>query len=600
MRKRKIVSLMLAVICTLSLVMTGCSGDKKTNSTTTDTKDTTAASTSTTETTKDTAESTPAGIDHTNPLTLEIYDVAANYQGTQSGWFAKVVKDKFNLELNIIAPQASGDGEALYQTRTAAGKLGDIILLDNSPLQDCIKAGLIADISSDVQNSTNLNQYYDQYKTFNAGLEGNSEGKIYGLPCQITNTSPTTYSEDTVYISPMLPWDYYSEIGTPEMKNLDDLLNVLEKIQKTHPTNDKGDANYAISLWPDWDKGGTQVTMETATQLTKTYGYEVRGSIMLGNTGDMKDVTEDDGAYYKILNFFFDANQRGLVDPDSGTQNWDTACTKMKNKQVLLFWYNWQRGFWNTPERANDKNAYIYAPVSDMNFYQPSDSYFGDGRAFAIGSHMEGNDRARAIEFLDWLSSPEGLQFLHDGIPDWSYTKGDDGKYTLTENGLYGLMENRPVSDEWGGGGFDDGNSKINQWPLNAVSTNPNTGEPYNTNYWASYLEANKTTMTKEWTAKYGGENQVKYLESTGQLKPVPNVNIILPSDSTDIALTRSQCATLICDTSWRMVFASSEDEFKSMWADMKTQLDGLGWADLVASDKATYQKILDARAAAK
>lgn len=600
MKKRKIVSLMLAVVCTLSLIMTGCSGAKKTNTTTTDTKDSGAASTNTAEATKDTAESTPAGIDHTNPLTLEVYDVAANYQGTQSGWFAKVVKDKFNLELNIIAPQASGDGEALYQTRTAAGKLGDIILLDNSPLQDCIKAGLIADISSDVQNSTNLNQYYEQYKTFNSGLEGNSEGKLYGLPCQITNTSPTTYSEDTVYISPMLPWDYYTEVGSPEMKNLDDLLNVLEKIQKAHPTNDAGNPNYAISLWPDWDKGGTQITMETATQLTKTYGYEVNGSIMLGNTGDMKEVTDDDGAYYKILHFFYEANQRGLVDPDSGSQNWDNACTKMKNKQVLMFWYNWQRGFWNTPDRANERNAYIYAPVADMNFYQPSDSYFGDGRAFALGAHMEGNDRARAIEFLDWLISPEGLQYIHHGIPDWSYTKGDDGKYTLTENGLYGLMENRTVPDEWGGGGFDDGNSKINQWPLHSVSINPNTKEPYNSNYWASYLEANKTTMTKEWTEKYGGENQVKYLESTGQLKPVPNVNIILPSDTTDVALIRSQCATLICDTSWRMVFAGSEDEFKSMWADMKTQLQGLDWSQLVEFDKAKYQNVIDARNAAK
>ncbi len=601
MKKRKIVSLMLAVVCMLSLVLTGCSGSKKTDSSNTvNTKDSTAVSTAEdTKNTSDTSGNTQAEIDHSTPLTLEVYDVAANYQGTQSGWFAKVVKDKFNLELNIIAPQASGDGEALYQTRTAAGKLGDIILLDNSPLQDCIKAGLIADISSDVQSSTNLSQYYEQYKTFNAGLEGNSEGKIYGLPCQITNTSPTTYSEDTVYISPMLPWDYYTEIGAPELKNLDDLLDALEQIQKAHPTNETGDPSYAISLWPDWDKGGTQITMETATQLTKTYGYEVDGSIMLGNTGDMKEVTDDDGAYYKMLHFFFEANQRGLVDPDSGTQNWETACTKMKNKQVLLFWYNWQRGFWNTPERANEKNAYIYAPVADMNFYQPSDYYFGDGRALAIGSHMEGNDRARAIEFLDWLTSPEGLQYLHAGIPDWSYTKGDDGKYTLTENGLYGLMENRPVPDEWGGGGFDDGNSKINQWPLHAVSINPNTGETYVYNYWASYLEANKTTMTKEWSEKYGKADQVEYLESTGQLKPVPNVNIILPSDTTDIALIRSQCATLICDTSWRMVFASSEDEFKSMWADMKTQLDGLDWAQLVEFDKAKYQKVVDARAAA-
>ena len=592
MRKRKLVKGLLAVLCVLSLAVTGCSkGNNTVNNTPAGTNSQSGTDSPTTPVSGE--------IDHTKTLTLEVYDVAANYQGMQSGWFAKVIKDKFNLELNIIAPQASGNGEALYQTRTAAGKLGDIILLDNSPLQDCIKAGLIADISSDVQNSTNLSQYYDQYKTYNAGLEGNSEGKIYGMPCQITNTSPTTYSDTEVYISPMLPWDYYTEIGSPEMKNLEDLLDVLQKIQTAHPANDAGDPNYAFSLWPDWDKGGTQITMETATQLTKMYGYEVNGSIMLGNNGDIKEVTDDEGAYYKMLKFFFDANQRGLVDPDSGTQNWDTACTKMKNKQVLLFWYSWQRGFWNTPDRANERNAYIYTPVEDMNFYQPSDSYYGDGRAFALGAHMEGNDRARAIEFLDWLISPEGLQFIHDGIPDWSYTKGEDGKYTLTEDGLYGLMENRTVPDEWGGGGFDDGNSKINQWPLHSVSINPNTKEPYNSNYWSSYLEANKTTMTKEWSEKYGAANQVALLESTGQLKPVPNVNIILPSDTTDVALIRSQCASLICDTSWRMVFAGSEDEFQSMWTEMKTMLEGLDWKQLVEFDKAKFQKVIEARQAA-
>lgn len=595
MKKSKLISFMLVLVLVLSAILTGCSGKDEGN--TTDNKASEGSEDS--KTTTDNSSVNNSAIDHSDTLTLEVYDVAANYQGIQSGWFGKVVKDKFNLELNIIAPQVSGDGEALYQTRSSAGNLGDIIILDNSPLQDCISAGLIADITEDVQNSTNLKQYYDQYKTFNSGLEGNADGKIYGMPCQITNTSPTTYSETEVYSSPMFPWDYFTEIGAPQMNNLDDLLDAMEKIQKAHPTNDAGDPNYCLSLWADWDKGGTQITIETVTQLTKWYGYEVNGSILLGTKGDMKEVTDVDGAYYKMLHFFYEANQRGLVDPDSGTQDWDTACTKMKNKQVLLMWYSWQRGFWNTPDRANERNAYIYAPVADMNFYQASDPYYGDGRAFAIGSQMEGNNRARAIEFLDWLISPEGLEYLHDGIPDWSYTKGDDGKYTLTENGLYGLMENREVPAEWGGGGFDDGNSKINQWPLHGVSINPNTGETYSSNYWSSYLEANKTTMTKEWSEKYGAANQKEYLLGTGQLSPVPNVNIILPSDTTDIALVRSQCAELMCDTSWRMIFAGSEDEFKSMWDDLKTQLDGLGWADLVAFDKAKFQKVVDARAAA-
>ena len=598
MKKRKIISLMLVAVLMLSLALTGCSSkknDSKDQTDDTSTKATQAPASSESLDSGDATTDDSATVSR-DPLTIEVYDIAANYQGIQSGWFGKVVKDKFNLELNIIAPQVSGDGDALYQTRTAAGALGDLILLDNADLMDCISAGLIMDITNDVQNATNLKQYYDQYKVYNTGMEGNADGKIYGLPCQITNTSPTTYSETEVYSSPMFPWDYYSELGNPEMKTLDDLLKVMEQIQKAHPTNDAGDPNYMLSLWSDWD--GTSI--ETVNQITKWYGYEVDGSILLGTDGDMKELTDENGAYYKMLKFFNDANDKGLVDPDSGTQDWESACTKMKNKQVLLMWYNWQRGFWNTPDRANEKDAYIYAPVSDMNFYQTSDTFYGDGRAFAVGSQVDDATKARVIEFLDWLISTEGLNYLHVGLEDYNYTVNADGKYTMTEDGLYALMENREVPAEFGGGGYNDGSSKINQWPLAGVSINPLTGESYANSYWKSYLDANKTTMTNEWSAKYGVANQVELLTKNGQLDIAPSVNIILPSDTTDIALIRSQCGELVCDTSWRMIFASSEDEFKQMWSDMKTQLEGLGWKDLVAFDKEKYQNVVDARNAAK
>lgn len=590
MRKRRSISSMLAIILICSLVLSACSSAKQVDKGTPEAT-TTEAVAATTETA--TSEE-PATVSR-EPMELEIYDVAANYQGMQTGWFGKIVKDKFNLDLNIIAPQVAGDGNALYQTRSTAGDLGDIILLDNADLVDCIKSGLIADISADVQKSTNLNKYYDQYKVYNSAIDGNPDGKIYGMPCQITNTSPTTYSETEVYSSPMFPWDYYSELGNPEMKDLNDLLDVMGKIQAAHPTNDAGEPNYALSLWADWDN----TSIETVNQLTKWYGYETNGSVLVGNKGDIKVLTDNDGAYYKMLKFFFDANQLGLVDPDSGTQDWDSACTKMKNKQVLLMWYSWQRGFWNTPERANAKNAYIAAPVADMNIFQTSDSYFGDGRAFAVGSQVTEDERARIIEFMDWLISPEGLTYLHDGIEGYNYTVTADGKYELTEDGLYALMENREVPAEFGGGGYSDGMSQINQWPMAGVSINPATGESYSSNYWSTYLEANKTTMTKEWSAKYGAANQVEYLIKAGQLQVIPNINMILPSDTTDIELIRSQCGQLTCDTSWQMIFASSEDEFNQLWEDLKVQLDGFGWKDLVAFDKAKYQKIVDARAAA-
>jgi len=528
-------------------------------------------------------------------LTIEVYDVAANYQGIQSGWFGQIIKEKFNIELNIIAPQVAGDAQMLYQTRTASGKLGDIILLDNADFQDCIKAGLVADITDEVKASPNLSQYYDQYTFYNAMLEGNEAGAIYGLPCQITNTSPTTYSETEVYVSPMLPWDYFTEIGAPQMKNLDDLLDVLQQIKTAHPVAENGEPIYPITLWPDWDS----YYLEPIAQMSKWYGYEVRDSILLGYKGDMKEIVDEEGSYYKITKFMNQAYQRGLLDVDSATQKWDDVVGKMSSRQVLLLWYSWQRGFWNTPDRGNDRTNYIYAPVDDLQVYQPSDPFYGDGRVFGVGAHITGEAKDRIIEFLDWCGSPEGSIYMQHMIPGYSFTVGEDGKYIMTEDGLYAYMENRKVPDELGGGGFYDGKQEINQWILAGVSTNPETGESYTNALWSSYLEMNKTNTTKEWAAKYGADYQVPYLLSTGQLHVVPNVNIIMPSDGTDISLIRGQCGEAVKDSTWRAVYAKDDADFDRIWGDLKNKLNGLGWEELVAHDMQKYQTIVNARNAA-
>ena len=36
-------------------------------------------------------------------ITLDVFSNLANFEGNQPGWFAKLVKDKFNIKLNIIS-----------------------------------------------------------------------------------------------------------------------------------------------------------------------------------------------------------------------------------------------------------------------------------------------------------------------------------------------------------------------------------------------------------------------------------------------------------------------------------------------------------------
>lgn len=585
MKGKKLISLLCAGAMTASL-LAGCSSSSES-------ADSSAASESekSTETTAE-ADSTDSTASDGDTMTIEIFDVAANYQGVQTGWFAKVVKDRFNIELNIIAPQVAGD--AIYQTRSSSGNLGDILILESGQFKECVDAGLIKDISADIWNYSNLADYKDQIDVLNNGLEGNDNGATYGIPTEMLSTSPTSYSQDTIYSSPLLRWDLYKELGTPDIADLDGLLDVLEQMMEKHPTNDAGDACYAMSLWPDWDGGDGMLGIANVVQLTTWYGEKIKGSAILKPDGTFIPLTDKNGTYYKILKFLYEANQRGLVDPDSATQDWNSACAKMSAGQVYLMWYSWQTGFWNSTERLKDGTGFIFTPVADQDYYTDADAYYGSGRVWAVGSQVDDEKYAKIMEFLDWYASPEGLMFQHSGIEGFNYEVGEDGK--LTQINSNALMDNLNVPEEWGGGGYNDGNNAINQWIVNANSINPLTGETYAVTYWSSYKEETLTDMKREWRERFDAEEPADYMKKNNKLVISPNVSVSLPVDTTDIAVIRNQCNETICDYSWRMIYASDDANFDALWDEMSKTLDGYGFQDLVKFDTDKYQIELDAK----
>ncbi len=526
-------------------------------------------------------------------ITIDFYDAAANYQGIQAGWFAKVVKDRFNMELNIIAPQVAGD--AIYQTRSSSGNLGDIVLLESIDFKDCVENGLVRDFTDKYDSCENLKKFDDPIKTLNASYGDGS--KIYGIPTEMTGTSPTSYSQDVIYSSPMLRWDLYSELGCPDIKDLDGLLDVLEQMMKNHPTNEAGDKAYPLSLWDDWDGGDGMLGIANVVQLTTWYGEKIKGSAILRPDNSFTQITDKNAAYYKILKFLYTANKRGLVDPDSGTQVWDNACAKMSAGQVYLMWYSWQIGFWNNQDRLKDGSAFIFIPVKDQKYYADSDSYYGSGRVFGVGSKVEGEKYDRIMKFLDWYASPEGVVFQHDGIEGFNYSVMENGKFKVERDDA--LMNNVPVPEEYGGAGYDDGNNKINQWIVSANATNPNTGEMYATTYWSSYKEETMTDMKKAWQEKFGADEPVNYMKNNNALVVSPSVSVALPSDSSEISVIRNQCNKELCDASWRMIFAKDDAEFDQMWSELATKLDGMGFQDLYKFDCEKHQIEVDAKVAA-
>ena len=528
-------------------------------------------------------------------LTIDVYDDAANYNGIQSGWFAKLIKDKFNIELNIIASQVVGN--TIYATRSEEGNLGDILIVDKSKFPEIVEAGLAKDISDKLPECSNIMVFKTQIDAFNKGLTG-VEGKYYGIPTEMTDTSPTTVTDDVIYSSPMLRWDLYKQIGSPKLANLNDLLDALAKIHEIHPANEDGDPAYPFTLWADWDNNDNMSGPANVVQLTTWYGQKLKGSAMLMPDNTFKKLYERDSAYYTITKFLNQAYQRGLVDPDSGTQNWDSVMNKLSTGRADMMWYSWETGFWNNVERLNAGTAFRFIPVEDQTYYADADRYFGSDRMFGIGAKVEGEKYDRIMEFLDWYASPEGATFQHDGIEGLNYIVGEDGKFVPYKDDA--LMNNLPVPEEYGGGGYNDGNNAINQWIVSSICVNPKTGERYAQKYWKSYKDMTMTEMKKEWSEMYGAEDDVAWMKANGKLLASPSVDFTPAPDDNTIAATRADVNKCLCEYTWNLIMTcNTDEEFEAMWDEMITQLDGFGYNELFEHDKTVWQPEVDAKVAA-
>ena len=548
-----------------------------------------------------TADSTQGGKSadgtYAEELTIDVFDSQANFQGEQTGWFAKIVKDKFNLKLNIIAPNVAGGGDTLYQTRSANGNLGDLIItnLDSSRLKDMVTAGLVLDMSDYIKDEKNLQSRMDAIE--GASKLAETDG-VWAVPSEISNQEATEPCEATEPTNaPSIRWDVYGEVGYPEMDTLEDMIPVLEQMQeKAQGTSEDGKDVYALSLFKDWDGD----IMQNVGAFCSLYGYENLG-FCLGKVdgSDTQSVIDSDSMYVRALKFLFDANQKGLVDPESTTQDFDTLQTKFRNGDVLYSFWPWLgAGVYNTTEHTSEGKGFASATIKDMKCL--SYGSMPDGKAevgIMVGSQTK--DPQRMVDFIDWLYSAEGIEAssAQSGTtcgPEGLTWELKDGKPVLTDFGVKAFVDvdsELQVPDEWGGGSWKDGVSALNFKAVGVVDTDPDTGICYNYQKWDDYIDRTATKLSEDWSAhNNGAKTAIECFEANDNLLVLPGTNYSTPEYSTDINTIKEQCKQTIVADSWQMIFAKDEAEFNSILKDMQDTVKGLGYDQVYEVDQKNYQ----------
>ena len=141
---------------------------------------------------------------------------------------------------------------------------------------------------------------------------------------------------------------------------------------------------------------------------------------------------DEDSFYKRALKFYFQANQMGLLDPDSLTQKFDTVQEKFTAGRVLFTYFSWLNGQYNNRGNghvdAEDPNGYEMVPAKDFKIYDAPNQTIGRNWYFAASKTTKYPDRV--TELLNWLYSvdtyslyangPEGVLWEKDanGVPE--------------------------------------------------------------------------------------------------------------------------------------------------------------------------------------
>ena len=389
----------------------------------------------------------------------------------------------------------------------------------------------------------------------------------------------------------------YSQLGYPEIKNLDDLLAVFKKMKEICPTDELGNETYAASLWPDWD--GNMV-MYVKAMATAYYGYDELGFGLYNPTnGEFYDALDENGPYIEMLRFFNQLYRAGLLDPNSMTQTYDEMSQKVKNGGVFWGIFNYASSMVYNTDKHLGEGKMMYARVPDeANPIVYGLSTLGGNRIWSVGSKAAYPELCLAI--LDFFATPEGSMTMWYGPRGLMWDYDENGGMYFTELGdicnkdtkhdLNGVVWTSPYTGKQYtlSGNFNDGCIQANNTTYSKDAINPDgkLGETFNRDTWVSILNAVSYPIQEDWRNWSGAVLADPYFESIGKYTIMPDLPYSESVKDDELKVKWEQCAKSIKNNSWLAIYAKADGEFNMHIRNMITQCNNYGYADCLEWSK--------------
>lgn len=427
MRKKKILSVLLATAM-MSARFTGCGGGgDDAASTNTNSGDNTSADASSSNS-GDSANSGSSGSGEIKEFTA--FFAVPGSEINDDNEIQQLIAEKTGVKVKETWLTGQTAQEAVG-TLIAGGEYPDFIDGGDGCAQ-LYDAGALVALDDYIDKYPNIKEFLTEQEWDKLRQEDghiywiNQFGNIYG------EEKATTHNDEAFWIQTrVLEW-----AGYPEVHTMDQYFDLIERYNEANPTMEDGTANipYTI-LCDDW----RYFCLENAPEFLD--GYPNDGSCIVDpETLTIIDYNTTPTAkrYFQKLNEEF---KKGVVDPESFTQTYDEYIAKLSTGRVLGMIDQWWDFAYTVRDSLKQQGLdlkgcdYVPLPITIeegiKNQWHNSGGVLNVANGIAITTSCK--DVEGAMQFINDLLD----QDIHDlrfwGVKDVDYNVDENGEFSRTE-----------------------------------------------------------------------------------------------------------------------------------------------------------------------
>lgn len=564
-------------------------------------KETTEGGTSNKEikegTTEEGKDGTSEAADKEEPVTLTMFiRNQSKYTGLQSDPVAKYVEEKLGVRIDLKVDSSLGNTSAqnssyneLLAANLATGELADIIDFGDSTgnaevvnnLKRAAESGLIIPLDELVElNTTNISK--DPRLTVRNEYRKNimyGDGHFYSL-----GAWGGMGLDQLPYSANWVRWDIYKEMGYPEVNTDEEFLELIRQMTERYPQTPAGEKIYGFGGGFADPKGIGDGFIVREYPLSK--GYEpLEGNYAVyldyANRSVTAPLADPDSFFWKGVEFYYKANQMGLIDPGAMTMTNAEYEEKFKKGGYMATLNGWATKDKEAQLEALGMKGAGYMPTKMLKDVKSFTLYWESvlgGCEFTISKECKYPEKA--IKFLDWCFSEEGSRIITQGAEGLAWEM-EDGVPTVTEQYLKDNAE-----------GTVDMAEAYGKWKYAGINAFQHIDQDSQGYYIQPDQIPNEdaySAVKKDALAYYGADSFsdyfTNYTKENGEKLP----NIVWGSYAgaigekpDDIKQKYSQINDYMYQTVFKLIYAKDDAEYNSLKKQTIEELQNMGLSDVV------------------